>query len=165
MQHQQEVAAAAGTKAFAAMRQLSVALPPLFPPELLYAPSVEAAHEVDAAIAAMLDMESGSSVAPQLAANAVLAASPKWEFVVPASPQSSAIASSPLAPSSTAAGTKEGVAALAEAGAESDDGSEASTVVCGSRIGHEALGCRANSSMWRLPSDGALLSFASCMAA
>lgn len=162
--HQQEVAAAAGTKALAAMRQLNVPTPSLFSPELHLASSSGAAHEVEVAIAAMLDVESAPKAAPKQAAVAASAAT--FPLGDSASTQSSGVASSPLAVSPAATAVKEGAEAYAEAGAESDNASEASTVVCDRRFGQqEPLGRSAGSAMWRLPSDAQLLSFASCMAA
>ena len=164
VQHQKQVEASAGTKALAAMQQLSVASLPPISPELLHTQSTGAAFEVDTAIADMLNMESLPALETgtrQALASTV--ATPTISAAVAAGPQASGVASSPLPASSST--VKEGTEADAETCPESDDGSESSTVMCDRCIRHEVLDCRAGSSMWRLPSDSALLSFASCMAA
>lgn len=163
-QHRREVAAAAGSRALAAMRLLSVAPPAQTSPDLHSASSSGAAHEVDAAIAALLDEDSAPAAGPQRPPAASTALSPPRESATAASSQSSGATSSPLAVFSKDLEMKEGAEAYAET--ESDgDASVTSTIMCESSSGREVLGRSCGSSMWRLPSDAALLTFASCMAA
>lgn len=157
-QHQRDVAAAAGLEAMAAMQLRSASPSALIPPALRSRPSSgNASKELDAAIAAVFSNVDALAPARQ---SAKCSAAPSEAGGQGTAGSGSSVASSFLEVSSPMEGIEKGFDAFGGADPESGDVSDASTALCAPLARSGGSCC-----MWRLPSNAALLSFASCMAA
>lgn len=144
--------------------QKSMKLSALRLPELQSSSSKNATDGFDADIAALLK-EASANFAPMQLPEAATPVFPLLQEVVPSeSSQTVGVASSSSAVSSSRIKANKGTKYCEEGDAQSDNTSDASTSLCQSTV-RPTLDRRGSSSMWWLPSNSSVLSFASCMAA